>query len=88
MSEPVPAACVRKSVVCSWAAARRASASSIATWNGAGSIRNSTSPRLTLSPFLTATSAIGPLTWALTETMSCLTAALSVSTDPPLASHQ
>ena len=31
---------------------------------------------------------IGPLTCALTETMSCFTAALSVSTVAPLVSHQ
>ena len=38
------------------------------------------SPRWTCSPFLTAPAMTGPLTCALTETMSCLTAALSVET--------
>ena len=39
------------------------------------------------SPFFTETSTTGPFTWALTETMSCLTAALSVETVPPLANQ-
>ena len=87
MSAPVPAACVRSCIVWSCAFASWACACSSATWNGAGSILNRMSPRFTFAPLRTYTCWIGPVTCALTETISCFTCASSVDTLPPLVSQ-